>query len=69
MAKSHFTKCNRDKYVSVKIPEGNRCHLPKGLSYKQLNEGTICGDVVRTKGINKGRWIIQGQITGGRMMK
>lgn len=31
-----------DKYVSVKIPEGNRCHFPMGLNCKKLNEGTIC---------------------------
>lgn len=29
-------------------------NLPKGLICKKLNEGTICGGVVRIKGINNG---------------
>lgn len=59
----------RDKYESVRIPEGNRCPLPKGLNCKKLNEGTICGSVVRIKGIDK-RWqTIQGQIAGARRSK
>lgn len=44
----------RDKHVTVKIPEGNRCHLSTGLNCKELNEGTTCGDIVRIKRINKG---------------
>ena len=55
MWQNHISQNATEINMTVKIPEGNRCHLPKGLSYKQLNEGTICGDVVRTKGINKGR--------------
>lgn len=43
----------RGEYISVKIPQGNRCQSPKGLNCKELNEGTICGGVVRIKRINK----------------
>jgi hypothetical protein len=40
--------------VPLKVPAGNRCYPPKGLNCKEINERSMCGDVVRIKEINKG---------------
>lgn len=59
----------KQRDTSVKIPQGNSCHSPKGLNCKELNEGTICAGVVRIKRINKGCCVTLGRATGAGMMK